>query len=304
MLRRLHGPLAALVLCGATGDSACAQDPAESPSAASAPGGATHSQTNGNAVSQAIQVATPSTESPTNGNPFRLISARNAFGIKDPPPPPAPVVDTPPPPPPTPSNVTLTGFSLWQGRKKVYLQISAPGSKAPSYRDMEEGDVQDDIEILGIDEKNETARIRNAGQEFTLNFKENGAKPSGGTPQPGVPGAPGVPGSIPAPVTTGVVNANRGGGPTVIGRGGVTETTEPVGGMAAPATGVGAAASGVPASGGIYPTLPSRRVRSDGGVNPTPSTAPVIQPGQERIINGRVIPAPPPLPVFDAPIGE
>jgi hypothetical protein len=171
---------------------------------------------------------------------------------------------------------------------------------------MEEGDVQDDIEILSIDEKNETAKIRNAGQEFTLNFKENGAKPSGA---PGAPSQPGAPGTIPAPVTTGVVNANRGvGGPTVIGRGGVTDSASPTGNMAVPAmVGAGGGDGGgvaAPASGGIYPTLPSRRQRTDGGGTQTPSSAPVVQPGQERVINGRVIPPPPPLPVFDAPVGE
>lgn len=302
MLRRLHGTLTGLVLLGATGASTHAED---------FKGSTPPEQNTGTSNSAATAVPPPSIEvgnppppTPTNGNPFRLIAARNAFGIKDPPLPPEPVVDTPPPPPPTPSNVTLTGFSLWQGRKKVYLQISAPGSKAPSYHDMEEGDVQDDIEILAIDEKNETAKIRNAGQEFTLNFKENGAKPSGAL---GSPAPPGAPGTIPAPVTTGVVNANRGsGGPTVIGRGGVTDSANSAGSMAVPVQGGGGDAGGVaaPASGGIYPTLPSRRGRTDGGASQTPSSAPIVQPGQERVINGRVIPPPPPLPVFDAPVGE
>lgn len=252
------------------------------------------------ATNPSIADTTTAQPVPAQGNPFRLIAARNAFGIKDPPAPPPPVVDTPPPPPPTPSNVTLTGFTLWQGRKKVYLQITEPGSKAPSFHDMEEGDVQGEIEILSIDEKNETARIRNAGQEFTLNFKENGAKAAGGP-------APGQPGAIPAPITAGVVNAGRpGGGPTVIGRGGVTDNPGASQGMdpgvnPAPVTANPAAQ---PASGGIYPTLPSRRQRTDSTTPTTPTSAPVVQPGQERVINGRVIPPPPPLPVFDAPVGE
>jgi hypothetical protein len=304
MLRRLHGTITGLVLLGATSTGLQAEDSKGSTPSTQNTG--TSNTTSTAAAPPSVDVDSPATPTPTNGNPFRLIAARNAFGIKDPPLPPEPVVDTPPPPPPTPSNVTLTGFSLWQGRKKVYLQISAPGSKAPSYHDMEEGDVQDDIEILSIDEKNETAKIRNAGQEFTLNFKENGAKPSGA---PGAPSQPGAPGTIPAPVTTGVVNANRGvGGPTVIGRGGVTDSASPTGNMAVPAM-VGASGGdgggvAAPASGGIYPTLPSRRQRTDGGGTQTPSSAPVVQPGQERVINGRVIPPPPPLPVFDAPVGE
>jgi hypothetical protein len=239
---------------------------------------------------------------PTNANPFRLISVRNAFGIKEPvvaaPPPP----EVPPTPPPVPSNVTLTGFSLWQGRKKVYLQISAPGSKAPSYRDMEEGDIQDDIEILSIDEKNEVAKIRNAGQEFTLNFKDNAPKAAAG----GQPNQPGVPGMIPSPVTAGVVNAGvnrpQGGGPTVIGRGGVVEGGDAGGGapsIAAPGEIPGVA---VPTA-GAFPTLPTRRARAD-AAGAVPNSAPVLQPGVPRVINGRTIPAPPPVPVFDVPAGE
>lgn len=251
-----------------------------------------------------VYIATVVTSNSPPVNPFRPISARNAFGIKEPAPPPPPVPETPPVPPPVPSNVTLTGFSLWQGRKKVYLQISAPGSKAPAYRDMEEGDVQDDIEILAIDEKRETARIRNAGQEFTLNFKENGAKGSP-TPAPGQP--PGAPGAIPAPVSAGLANpnANRGGtGPTVIGRGGVSDSpgAMPVGTI--PAQAMGDASVAAPAS-GSYPGLPSRRQRTEGPASSGAGSAPVIAPGQERVINGRVIPAPPPVPVLlDVPQGE
>jgi hypothetical protein len=249
-----------------------------------------------------VAVPTSPSADPTNGNPFRLISARNAFGIKEPVVAPPPPPEVPPTPPPVPSNVTLTGFSLWQGRKKVYLQIAAPGSKAPSYRDMEEGDIQDDIEILSIDEKNEVAKIRNAGQEFTLNFKENAPKASVGAP----PMQPGTPGVIPSPVTAGVANTGvirqPGGGPTVIGRGGVVEGGD--GGMGgAPNPNAGDVSGlGAPAA-GILPGLPTRRARAEAAAA-APNSAPILQPGAPRIINGRTIPAPPPVPVLDVPAGE
>ncbi len=239
---------------------------------------------------------------PTNANPFRLISVRNAFGIKEPVVAPPPIPEAPPTPPPVPSNVTLTGFSLWQGRKKVYLQIAAPGSKAPSYRDMEEGDIQDDIEILSIDEKNEVAKIRNAGQEFTLNFKDNAPKAAAG----GQPNQPGGPGMIPSPVTAGVVNAGvnrqQGGGPTVIGRGGVVEGGEASGAAQAIPSPGDIPGVAVPTA-GAFPTLPTRRARTD-AAGAVPNSAPVLQPGAPRVINGRTIPAPPPVPVFDVPAGE
>jgi hypothetical protein len=167
---------------------------------------------------------------------------------------------------------------------------------------MEEGDIQDDIEILSIDEKNEVAKIRNAGQEFTLNFKDNAPKAAAG----GQPNQPGVPGMIPSPVTAGVVNAGvnrpQGGGPTVIGRGGVVEGGDAGGGapsIAAPGEIPGVA---VPTA-GAFPTLPTRRARAD-AAGAVPNSAPVLQPGVPRVINGRTIPAPPPVPVFDVPAGE
>ncbi len=224
-------------------------------------------------------------------NPFKIIPSRNAFGIKEPPPPPPPPVqEAPPPPPPPPANVTLTGFSLWKGRKKVYLQITPPGSKSPVYRDLEEGSEQDDIRVLAIDEKNETVQIINAGQEFTLNFKENGAKP---TPTPG-----GAPGAIPNPVATAVANATPGrSGPVVIGRGGVTDSNFE-GSMTG--SGIPGATMGTPnQAAGALGTVPGRQVRTMNSSGTMPASAVIAVPGQDRVVGGVRIPAPPPLPVPD-----
>jgi hypothetical protein len=232
---------------------------------------------------------TPTSEPSTETNPFRIIPARNAFGIKDPPPPPPPVQEAPPPPPPPPpANVTLTGFSLWKGRKKVYLQITPPGGKNPVYRDLEEGSEQDDIRILAIDEKNETVQILNAGQEFTLNFKENGAKPS---PTPG-----GAPGAIPNPVTTAVVNTAAGrSGPVVIGRGGVTDANFDPGQLGSQIPG---ATMGTPnQSAGALGNVPNRQGRAINSPDTIPANAVIAVPGQDRVVGGVRIPAPPPLPV-------
>lgn len=244
----------------------------------------------------------PAATSGTNANPFRQIPLRNGFGIKPPPPPPPPAPEpTPTAPPPPPANVTLTGFSVWQGRKKVYLQITTPGSKAPVFRDLEEGDItQEDIEIVSIDEKHETAKILNSGQEMILNFKDNGAKPAAGP----VPGAPSIPGAIPSPAIAAIPSqANRAAGPTIIGRGGVTDSGSAPNAVPAPinaAVPVSDMGAAVPV-GTAAPVLPSRRVRSDGsGSQPAPVNVPVLQPGQERVINGRLIPPPPPLPVFES----
>ncbi len=278
MLRRASIPLSSVLVLGSL---LAIRLPADSP--------ATNSPTE--------SIATPVTQpvdSPADTNPFRIIPARNAFGIKDPPPPPPPVEEAPPPPPPPPpANVTLTGFSLWKGRKKVYLQVTTPGSKNPIYRDLEEGAEQDDIRILAIDEKNETVRILNAGQEFTLNFKENGAKPS---PTPG-----GAPGAIPTPVNTTVANASQGrGGPVVIGRGGVTDANYN-GGLQA--SGIPGATMGTPSqAAGALGTVPGRQLQTMNSPDTIPANAVIAVPGQDRVVGGVRIPAPPPLPVPDIPL--
>ncbi|MFM8360407.1 MAG: hypothetical protein ACKOET_17800, partial [Verrucomicrobiota bacterium] len=98
-------------------------------------------------------------------NPFKLISSRNAFGIRPPAPPPENT--PPPPPPPPPSNVFLTGIARWGGKPTVYLQVNHQGNNTPNYLELEEGGAQDDIQVLEINEKAETVRIVNAGQEVT-----------------------------------------------------------------------------------------------------------------------------------------
>lgn len=229
-------------------------------------------------------------------NPFKLISARNAFGIR----PPAPPPDNtpPPPPPPPPSNVFLTGIARWDGRKTVYLQVNAQGNAAPTFLELAEGEAQDDIKVLEINEKAETVRLVNAGQEVSLNFKDNGLKAAAPAPaQPGVavpgrpPGAPGLP--TPLPAVNAAAMGNSGAGPTVIGRGGqvqanpvaqagagITPTVAPVFPVAVPP---GTSYPAVNTGAGMR-EIPARRSGVVGG-----TTAPTR--------SNRTLPPPPPLPI-------
>jgi len=138
--------------------------------------------------------STTTTTTTTEGaeNPYKAIPVRNAFGIRPPPPP------APPPPPPIqtpaapPSNVSLTGFAVVRGVKKVYLQVTTPG-KLPVYIDLEENEMREDIKVVEINAKKEYAKILNSGQEVTLNFKENGLKTAAPAPaRAQVPGRPGA----------------------------------------------------------------------------------------------------------------
>ena len=230
----------------------------------------------------------------------RKISGRNAFGLQDPVPP-APITPPPAPlpPPPPKSNVQVTGFSRWGGKRSVYLMVARPDSKAPKYYTLEEGSEQADIKVLRIDEQNETVVIVNTGVEETLNFKDNGAKAApSATPIPNAPGGgnPGAPGSGNAP--TPVVNRYVGGGgtgggasgPTVIGRGGVVDSP----------------AASAPAASVSPPSLPLNNAvnvvphpQGDGSM-----TLPVVGsgpggnvPAPKRIFNIPPPPLPPPLPL-------
>lgn len=251
-------------------------------------------------------------------HPFTIIPNRNGFRIQPPPPPPPPVEEIPKTPPPPPSNVTLTGFTVWKGKKQVYLQVASAAGKPSDYLTLGEDEAQGDVHVLEIDPKRETVKLNNAGQEVTLNFKDNGAK-AVGSPTP----APGAPNSIPSPVASAIAANNArlmqgapgAGGPTVIGRGGVTANEAAVGqfpgavplngGVAVPMSSPAFNStlpgfnSGIPNSGGA--SIPNNSVTVGGQALESTTAVPMV-PGQDRIINGRRIPAPPPLPIPTGPI--
>jgi len=108
------------------------------------------------------------------GQPYKSIAERNVFNLHPPAPPPAP----PPPPSPT-SNVKLTGILTILAAKKAVLQIAEPGKAAES-KILKEGEREGDVEVLEINEIDGTVRIKNRGEEATLNFQDHGVKPPSG----------------------------------------------------------------------------------------------------------------------------
>jgi hypothetical protein len=134
---------------------------------------------------------------PHSNNPYQEIADLNAFRLKPAPPPPEPEkVKTPPP------KITLTGITTRGGKKTVFLKTpGTPGKPGEptkeQYYAIAEGTMSQDIEVLEIDPKAGTVRIKFEGTEVPLNFVDNGAKAI--APPPGQPGAPGLPGTIPPP---------------------------------------------------------------------------------------------------------
>ena len=132
------------------------------------------------------------------GNPYQKIVERNVFGLKDPPPPP---VQTAPPPPATPSNVKITGISNAYKVKKAHFMVTVAG-KTPEYCSLSEGEGKDSLEVIEIDPKAGSVKVRTAGVEKVMTFETDGLKnPTAVVPLPGSPGAPGAPGmpGVPAP---------------------------------------------------------------------------------------------------------
>lgn len=119
-------------------------------------------------------------------NPYGLIVTRNVFGL-NPPPPPGPAVPADPPPKITPNGI-MSIFGNLQALYKVTVNVPGKPAEDKSYM-LSEGQREDDIEVVKIDEKAATITFDNHGtvQELPL---ANG-QASGGNSSPGM--AAGVP---------------------------------------------------------------------------------------------------------------
>ncbi len=122
-----------------------------------------------------------------SGNPYAPVVARNIFGLSPPPPPVVtPVDDTPPP------KITPNGIMTILGQLQVLFKVaSTEGSGKPAKDDdyiLSEGQRQDDIEVVKIDEKGGIVTFNNHGtvQELPLIAATASSEPSvGGNPVTG-----------------------------------------------------------------------------------------------------------------------
>lgn len=220
-----------------------------------------------------LQGVTP-TSNPKDHS-YQSIIDRNPFGLK-PPPPPAP----PPPPQTNPANseIVLTGIASVVKPTQAYLMRKEAGKKDPSYYNLSQGQVKDGIEILQIDEKARSVKIRNAGLETFLTFATHGVKAPAGTPlppppAPGAGGAP-VPGGVPpAPPQPGAPPPMAQVQPVPAAFGGTASAANPY----------------TPASSGVR-TIPSRTLRAqpENYLAPGQATLSVAPPGQVGLGGGSI----------------
>lgn len=140
------------------------------------------------------------------GNPYAPVVARNIFGLN----PPAPVnpdaaADATPPP-----KITPTGITDILGQLEVLFKVATPAKSGKPAKDddyiLSEGQRQDDIEVLKIDEPNGIVTFNNHGQTQELPLVAAAAsspKPAaGGSPAHPPSGFQPPPSSFPRPTGT------------------------------------------------------------------------------------------------------
>jgi hypothetical protein len=160
-------------------------------------------------------------EGADNGNPYRVIIERNVFDLKAPAPP-VSIVPTNAPPP----NVKLTGITSILGKRQALFLVQklgipgkTPNTDVPYI--ITEGERQDSVEVLEINEKAETVKIKNDGNVSVLKFEKLNLPntPGAGVP-PGLPGpgggVPRMPNYVmpaqPAPINQQAANYGNAGG--------------------------------------------------------------------------------------------
>jgi hypothetical protein len=131
---------------------------------------------------------------------YQIISERNAFGLR-PPAEPLAVNSSPVPLP----KITLTGITTILGDKRALMIVAPVGSRPGDPNKelsliMTEGQREGEIEVLQIDEKAWSVKVKNSGTVLLLTFEKDEAKLPASSPA--LPGQPLVPGSLlPNPYT-------------------------------------------------------------------------------------------------------
>ncbi|HEX5220443.1 MAG TPA: hypothetical protein VFZ59_12805 [Verrucomicrobiae bacterium] len=99
-----------------------------------------------------------------NAHPFEVIARTNAFRLR------APISEEKITPPVARPQITFQGFTTILGRAQVLLSIQRLGATGISCI-LSENENQDGVTVLEIDERAETVRLNNLGQEQVLALK-------------------------------------------------------------------------------------------------------------------------------------
>jgi hypothetical protein len=171
---------------------------------AESPAAVAHSKPSTVAAAPTVDSSAADNSAAGSSDPYATIVARNIFGLVPVPPPPPPPVPPADPPP----KITANGIMNVFGELEALFKVSFPAKGSTPAKDqsymLSQGQRQDDIEVVKIDEPNGTITFDNNGttQEIPLvpAGKGSGSGPAAsGSPQPGYsPSIP--PGSFGRPV--------------------------------------------------------------------------------------------------------
>jgi hypothetical protein len=140
---------------------------------------------------------------PDPANHYQKIPERNVFGLKEI----AIVQQTNAEPPPAAlPKIFLTGITTLGGYKRALLSVQFPAKPGQppreEYLTLSEGQRDDNIEALSVDENAKEVRVNNSGTVMSLDFDKNGVKTTANNTAaaPNQPGAvtPGAPNLTPA----------------------------------------------------------------------------------------------------------
>lgn len=199
--------------------------------------------------------------------PYGTIVARNVFGLVPIPPP------APPAPPPTdpPPKITATGIMTIFGTLEVLFKVSMPAKAGQPAKDVDytlaEGERQDDIEVVKIDEKAAMITFKNHDVVQDIALADGKASSSEAAPGPGgrAPNPFAPPGGGRFPVRPGGFPGGFPGGPGGFGR----------------SPGATPSASSSPnLGGGLAGGIPTGNPTAGGGLNFN-SSPNVVQPTQQ-----------------------
>jgi hypothetical protein len=128
---------------------------------------------------------------------YQGIPERNVFGLR----PPSSQPPSEPEVAPLP-KITLTGITTILDSKRALMKVAAANpKKADPAKELSlilsEGQREGDIEVLQIDEKAGSVKVRNSGTVMVLTFERDGAKLPATPLPPGIPGAPPLPSALP-----------------------------------------------------------------------------------------------------------
>jgi hypothetical protein len=114
---------------------------------------------------------------PESANQYQNIPKRNVFALKEIP---ITVPQANTEPPPALPKIFLTGITTLGGYKRALFAVQYPAKAGQpakeEYLMLAEGQREEGIEVLKVDENAREVRVNNSGTEMSLNFEKNGVK--------------------------------------------------------------------------------------------------------------------------------